>query len=154
MEINRISVFDLNETDCARTADAIREYYGQRGVLTNIIRFTDLQSFACDFKDKMDAGTMYDMVFVGVDGMMGLEAARNIRELSEHWPMFIVSKVYDFGLEAFRLCALDYLIKPALPASIGRAVQRIGMRCMPGSGNTKKTGLLTMGCYGEAPGHI
>ena len=136
MDRKRITVFDFNEEDCVRTAYAISEYYGQRGVLTTIVRFSDLQSFAYDFKCNMDAGTLYEMVFVGVDSMMGLEAARNIRELSEYWPLFFVSNVYDFGLEAFRLCALDYLIKPAVPSSIGRAVQRIGLRCMPGSGIT------------------
>ena len=132
IEKKAITVFDLDEEDCARTADAIREYYGQWGGPVDIARFTDMSSFANDFKQKMDAGAMYDMVFVGVDGMMGLEAARNIRELSEHRPLFFVSKVFDYGLEAFRLCALDYLIKPVQPESVGRAVPRIGMKCMPG----------------------
>ena len=135
MEKKRIAVFDLNEADCDWTTNAIRQYYRQWNEPAVIVKFTNMQAFAYDFKHGIDAEIMYDMVFVGVDGMMGLEAARNIRELSEYCPMFFVSKVYDYGFEAFRLCVLDYLIKPVRPANIGRAIQRIGMRCMPGGGS-------------------
>jgi two-component SAPR family response regulator len=43
--------------------------------------------------------------------------------------MFIVSDTDDYGLEGFRLRALDYLIKPVTPLRIQEAVRRIGINC-------------------------
>jgi len=130
MEIKRIAVFDYNASDCVHTADAVREYYSEQGMEAEVVEFTASEPFAYDFKDNRDAGTPYDMVFIGVDNMRGLEMARNIRELDRYRPMFFVSKGADFGLEAFRLHALDYLKKRVTPLLVGQAVERVGMKCL------------------------
>ena len=128
MERKRISVFDFRADDCARTAQAIRQYYEQQQIPVEIAEFTAMQPFAFDFKGNSDAGTSYDMVFIGVDSMMGVETARNIRELDTRIPLFLVSEVSDYGMEGFRLHALDYLTKPVSPTRVGEGVRRIGLK--------------------------
>ena len=128
MEKKRIAVFDYNASDCVHTADAVREYYEEQGVEAEVVEFMASAPFAYDFKDNRDAGTPYDMVFIGVDNMRGLEMARNIRELDRYRPMFLVSNGADFGLEGIRLHVLHYLKKRVTPMSVGQAVERVSMK--------------------------
>jgi len=126
MEKKRIAVFDYNASDCVHTADAVREFYREQDAEAEVVEFMASVPFANDFKYNLDAGTPYNMAFIGVDNMRGLEMARNIRELDSCLPMFFVSKGADFSLEGFRLHALDYLTRPVTPLRIGEAVRRIG----------------------------
>lgn len=121
MEKMRIAVFDFNAEDCAHTAGAIRELLGQEAQVTG---YTDMREFVYAFGEGRDSPAPFAMAFVGVDDMMGVETARNIREMDEGCPLFLVSRVSDYGLEGFRLRALDYLTKPVSPQRIERAVRR------------------------------
>jgi DNA-binding LytR/AlgR family response regulator len=118
----QIAVFDFAEADCIHTAAKIREHFGESGT---VAEYTVMQDFVYAFQEKRDAGTPFDMVFIGVDNMMGAETARNIREMSRDCPMFLVSEVSDFGLEGYRLSALDYLTKPVTAERVKGAVERI-----------------------------
>ena len=126
MEKKRIAVFDYNASDCAHTAEAVREYYREQGVEVSVMVFTESVTFTYDFEAKRDAGNPYNMTFIGVDNMRSVQTAWKIRELDKHQPMFLVSDVTEYGAEGFRLCALDYLTKPVTPLRIGEAVRRIG----------------------------
>lgn len=114
-----IGVFDLNAADLAVTAGAVREYQKRGKVPADIREFSEIPAFAYDFNVRH-----YDMVFIGVDSMMGVEAARLIRQASERCPLFLVSSSGDYGIEGFRLGALDYLIKPVLPERVEESVKR------------------------------
>jgi len=126
MEKKQIAVFDYNASDCAHTAEAVRQYCREQGIEASMMVFTESEAFVCDFETKRDAGSSYDMTFIGVDDMRGVQTAWNIRKMDEHLPMFLVSDVTEYGAEGFRLCALDYLTKPVTPLRIGEAVRRIG----------------------------
>lgn len=128
----QIAVFDLDPTSCSQMAEAVREYYNARGAPALVREFTAMQPFAYDFKDRQDAGEGYDMVFIGVDSMLGIETAYNIRQLDEWCPMFLCSEVADYAMEAFRLRALHYVLKPLSAKRVGEATGRIGMRCQAG----------------------
>lgn len=123
MAQKQVAVFDFSADDCAHTAHAVQESMGRD---VQVVEYTVMQKFTYDFLDRRKAGRLFDMVFIGVDNMLGVETARNIRELSESCPMFLVSERSDFGLEGFRLHALDYLTKPVSADRVKRAVQRIG----------------------------
>lgn len=120
----QIAVFDLRAEDCAHTAGIIRDVFRNDA---QVLEYTDMQKFAYTFLDRREAGKLYDMMFIGVDDFTGLETARNIRELDIGCtcPMFLVSAVEDFGLEGFRLGALDYLTKPVSGERVKRAIQRV-----------------------------
>lgn len=124
MDLKRIAVFDFNAADCTHTAEAVRTYFADRA---EVVEYTVMQDFAYAFKDRRNSGAPYDMVFIGVDSMMGVETARNIREMDDACPMFLVSAVSDFGIEGFRLHALDYLTKPVSSERVGQAARRTGM---------------------------
>ena len=122
----RISVLDFKPNDCACIADTIEAHYREKGVSVKIAQFTKAQPFLFDFKEHRNGGMPYDMVFVGVDGMMGVEAARQIRDDDWDTPIFFVSESSDFALEAHRRSALYYILKPVTPERMAEALGRLG----------------------------
>ena len=132
MEKKRIAVFDFNAGDCAKTAETVRRHYHLRDEPFELVEFTDYSLFARNFQNCGDTGSPYDMVFIGVDNMMGVEVARQIRELDEWCPMFIFSSANDFAMEAYRLHALHYFSKPATAAKVSASVERIGAKSLSG----------------------
>ena len=121
MKRTQIAVFDFVEAECNHTAKKVREFFRENADVTE---YTTMLEFTYSFVDRQDAGDPFDMVFIGIDNMLGVETARNIRGACMDCPMFIVSKVADYGIEGFRLHALDYLIKPVSSDWIKRAVMR------------------------------
>jgi len=132
MNNKRIAVFDFNAADCTETAEIVRRHYRLRDEPAELAEFTDYSLFAYDFQKNRDTGSPYDMVFIGVETMMGVEVARHIRELDEWCPMFLVSEVNDFAMEGYRLHALHYFSKPATAAKVKNAIERIGAKSLIG----------------------
>ena len=132
MDKKRIAVFDFNAADCTETAEILRRHFRLRDEPIELAEFTDYSHFAYDFKENRDTGLPYDMAFIGVDSMMGVEVARHIRELDEWCPMFLISGVNDFAMEGYRLHALHYFSKPATAAKIKNAIERIGAKSLSG----------------------
>lgn len=76
-----------------------------------------------------------DLVFLDVQmpGLDGIGVIRKLREQNAPLPYFVLATAYDqYAVEAFRLEALDYLLKPVdrdrLAESIARAQRSIGER--------------------------
>lgn len=76
-----------------------------------------------------------DLVFLDVQmpGLDGLSVIQRLREKEIPMPYFVLATAYDqYALEAFRLDALDYLLKPVekerLELTIGRARKSIAER--------------------------
>lgn len=132
VEKKRIAVFDFNAGDCAETAEIVGRYYRLRNTPFVLAQFTDYSAFLYDFQDNCKACTPYDMVFIGVDNMMGVEVARHVRELDEWCPMFLFSSVTDFAMEGYRLHALHYFSKPATADKVKNSVERIGAKSLRG----------------------
>jgi two-component system, LytTR family, response regulator LytT len=73
-----------------------------------------------------------DLVFLDVQmpGLDGLGVIRKLREQSAHVPHFVLATAFDqYAVEAFRVEAIDYLLKPVererLAESVGRAKRAI-----------------------------
>ncbi len=128
LDPQRVAVFDLNENDCAHTAREVRLYFEQQGIKAHIMQFTRMQPFAYDFDNSRQTGKPYHMVFIGVDNMPGVETAGNIRDLDSGCPMFLLSETGDYGMEGFRLQALDYIAKPLSHERVSRSVSRIAAK--------------------------
>lgn len=124
---SRIAVFDLNAADCAETAKAVRAHFARDGLKPEVVSFIEMRAFTYGFR----AGR-YDMAFLGVDSMLGVEAARVAQAQNTNCPLFLVSRTEEYALEGYRLHALDYLLKPVTEAKVGRAVACIGLKCMEG----------------------
>ena len=68
-----------------------------------------------------------DLVFLDVNmpGLDGLGVIRRLRERDLDLPYFIVVTAYDqFAVEAFRLEALDYLLKPLEKSRLAETIER------------------------------
>ena len=68
-----------------------------------------------------------DVVFLDVNmpGLDGLGVIRQLREASTELPYFIFVTAYDqYAVEAFRLEAMDYLLKPVEKSRLGETIER------------------------------
>src|SRR5689334_6400819 len=68
-----------------------------------------------------------DLVFIDVHmpGLDGLGAIRQLREKAIPLPYFILVTAYDqYAVEAFRLEAMDYLLKPLDKARLEETIER------------------------------
>lgn len=116
----KIAVFDTKPADCAATADAIRVHYeaiGQRAI-------TETYTEAYPFVQAFEEGG-FAMAFLTLNNPLHLDTARKAGAIAPECPLFIVSDTGDYGLEAHRLMALDYLMKPVTETDIATAVGRI-----------------------------
>lgn len=71
-----------------------------------------------------------DAVFLDIDmpGMNGLELAASLLEIDEHLEIVFITAYDQFALEAFRVNAVDYLLKPVDEGSLGQTIKRIHRR--------------------------
>ncbi|MFN9430899.1 MAG: LytR/AlgR family response regulator transcription factor [Acidobacteriota bacterium] len=77
-----------------------------------------------------------DVVFLDVQmpGLDGLDLIRRIQERKVRLPFFVLATAYDqYALEAFRLEAMDYLLKPIEKDRLGLTIER-AKRYVAGSG--------------------
>ena len=68
-----------------------------------------------------------DLVFLDVQmpGLDGLSVIRKLREKTDQLPHFVLTTAFDqYAVEAFRLEALDYLLKPVEKERLAESVQR------------------------------
>lgn len=69
-----------------------------------------------------------DVVFLDVQmpGMDGMGVIRKVREQRLPMPHFVLATAYDqYAVEAFRLEALDYLLKPVDKERLGETIERV-----------------------------
>ncbi len=69
-----------------------------------------------------------DLVFLDVQmpGLDGLGVIRRIRDKGGHLPYFVLATAFDqYAVEAFRLEALDYVLKPVEKDRLGECIARV-----------------------------
>jgi two-component system, LytTR family, response regulator LytT len=69
-----------------------------------------------------------DVVFLDVQmpGLDGMGVIRKLREESEELPYFVLVTAYDtYAIEAFKVEALDYLLKPVEKSRLDQTIQRV-----------------------------
>ncbi len=88
-----------------------------------------------------------DLVFLDVQmpGLDGLGLIRRLQEKNVRLPYFVLATAYDqYAVEAFRLEAMDYLLKPVEKVRLGVTIER-AKRYL-----TEHGGMLETGSPGEA----
>jgi YesN/AraC family two-component response regulator len=68
-----------------------------------------------------------DLVFLDVQmpGLDGMSVIKKLRDAGGHLPYFVLATAYDqYAIEAFRLEALDYILKPVDRERLAEAVER------------------------------
>lgn len=93
-----------------------------------------------------------DVAFLDIDmpGMNGLELAASLIEMDERLDVVFITAYDQYALEAFRVNAVDYLLKPADEGALGGTLHRINRRRehMPDSRNNHNSGHLVQ-CFGQ-----
>lgn len=74
-----------------------------------------------------------DVAFLDIKmrGMTGLELARRVKELRSGTSIVFVTGYSEFALDAFRLYASGYLLKPATPEAVAEAMQHLRTPVIP-----------------------
>ncbi len=76
-------------------------------------------------------------------GMTGLELARKIKEISAEANIIFVTGYSEYTLDAFRLYASDYLLKPATPEAVKQALEHLRNPIKP-----KNATVIRLQCFG------
>lgn len=74
-----------------------------------------------------------DVVFLDIEmpGLSGIEVAKSLRGLKKV-PLIVFATAYpQFAAEAFRINAIDYLLKPYHPEQLAQTMERIEERLFP-----------------------
>ncbi|MGG4450179.1 response regulator [Brevibacillus porteri] len=102
--------------------DLMKHVIGQNDHYTIVGAFTHpLEALAC-LPDLCP-----DVAFLDVEmpKMNGLELGSKINELSEHTKIIFTTAYKEYALDAFKVYAFDYILKPVTPAAIERVTNRL-----------------------------
>ena len=90
-----------------------------------------------------------DIAFLDIKmrGMNGLELARQLKDISGEINIIFVTGYSEYSLDAFRLYASDYLLKPATPDAVRKALGHLRTPVRPAQ--TQKIRLGAFGISGR-----
>ncbi|MNC04739.1 Transcriptional regulatory protein YehT [compost metagenome] len=91
-----------------------------------------------------------DVAFLDIDmpGLNGLELATSLLEMNEDLEIVFVTAYDQFALEAFRVNAVDYLLKPIDERTLANTLHRINRRGTRRNTGTRKPALHIQ-CFGD-----
>lgn len=80
--------------------------------------------------ESIKSGAFYALVFqdIYLENEMGVDVARAVKELSPNTQIIFVTTSLDHAIDAFRIQAADYLVKPCTEMDIVKAFARVNMR--------------------------
>ena len=138
MEVLRVAICDDDDNDAARLRSAIEE----SGVPAEITCFTSGGSFLASHPSGQ-----YDLVLFDIlmGDIIGVEAARVLRESDEDCSVVFVTSSEDYRPEAFDVGASQYLIKPVDREKLYKIIRKI----KPKNGAGEKGGSCIANVKGE-----
>lgn len=77
-------------------------------------------------------------------GMTGLELARRLKDIRAEINIIFVTGYSEYSLDAFRLYASDYLLKPATPDAVKQAMEHLRTPAKP-----RQTKRVRFQCFGN-----
>ncbi|OMF44049.1 hypothetical protein C5G87_10875 [Paenibacillus peoriae] len=91
-----------------------------------------------------------DVAFLDVEmpKMNGLELAENIYEASEQTKIIFTTAYKHYALDAFKVYAFDYILKPVTPVAIERVANRLVKLHRPVGDAKQQVGLPSIRCFG------
>ena len=80
--------------------------------------------------ESIKSGSFYSLVFqdIYLETESGMDIARAVKELSPDTQMIFVTTSLDHAVDAFKVQAVDYLVKPCSETEIVKAFARVNMR--------------------------
>lgn len=83
-----------------------------------------------ELTESIKNGTYYDLVFqdIYLEKEIGMDIARTVKELSPDTQIIFVTTSLDHAIDAFKVQAIDYLVKPCTEADVVKAFSRVTMK--------------------------
>jgi len=80
--------------------------------------------------ESIKSGSFYSLVFqdIYLETESGMDIARAVKELSPDTQIIFVTTSLDHAVDAFKVQAVDYLVKPCSETEIVKAFARVNMR--------------------------
>jgi DNA-binding LytR/AlgR family response regulator len=80
--------------------------------------------------ESVKSGNNYSVLFqdVYLEKESGIEVAKSIKELSPDTQVIFVTSSLDHAIDAFKVQATDYLVKPCSEADIVKAIARVSVK--------------------------
>ncbi len=80
--------------------------------------------------ESIRSGTFYSLVFqdIYLENEIGVDIARAVKEISPNTQIIFVTTSLDHAIDAFKVQAADYLVKPCTEMEIVKAFARVNMR--------------------------
>ncbi len=85
--------------------------------------------------ESIKSGCFYSLIFqdVYLENELGVDIAQTVRQISPDSQIIFVTTSLDHAVDAFRVQAADYLVKPCTEAEIVKAFARVNMRIQSNS---------------------
>lgn len=123
----RIGICDDNSQELEFAEDLIKKYNEESPQYDIIVhRF----STSLDMLSYVEEHGGFDVLFLDVfmPGMLGTDAARELRQLGEQSEIIFITSSRDHSLDAFEVDASQYLIKPYSKSEIYLALDKVMRR--------------------------
>lgn len=96
------------------------------------------------FEFVAEHGAEIAFLDIKMRGMTGLELAKRLKGIVGNINIIFVTGYSEYSLDAFRLYASDYLLKPATPEAVKQAVEHLRNPIIP-----KQTKKIRFQCFGN-----
>lgn len=119
----KIAVVDDIEDELSAARAAVGKYAKLREMSCVTAGFSSAE----EFLSAISRGEQFDAVLLDIfmTGITGIDAAREIRRTNSEMEIIFLTTSRDFALEAFSVCAANYLVKPFASEQLSAALDRI-----------------------------
>lgn len=102
---------------------ATKNYFHSIREVAGIERF----SKAMDFLEALEKRGDFDLVLLDIcmPGMMGTDIAAEMRKRNSHCEIIFISTSDEYGMEAFSVHAVNYLVKPFTQEDFNKAMKHV-----------------------------
>lgn len=106
----KIAICDDNKIDIEVLGEFLKIYFGERKCAAEINRYSSGKAITKAFM----SGAAFDVVFMDIymEGMLGIEAARKLRDNGYDNALIFVSETDDYAVEGYDVHAIGYILKP------------------------------------------
>jgi DNA-binding LytR/AlgR family response regulator len=122
--IRRIAICDDKKEDCAVSGRAVEKFFCSRGEKISIREYNCAEALLADLEEGYE---WFDLIFMDIfmDGMTGIEASHQMREMGVTIPIIFLTISADFAIESYDVQAAGYLLKPLDENKMGSILERV-----------------------------
>lgn len=119
MDRKRIAICDDDQRDLLVFSDHILHYCQERKIDVDLDCFLDAQ-------ELLDRITGFDIIFMDIylKDINGLKMIEQVRQKIPNTPVVFITSSREFAIDAFRINALHYLVKPLSRTDLEAALER------------------------------